>query len=76
MDLEGLVFSVSFIPSCSYALYDFSSLGFFEALVEGFDGGIPLQQSVLRPLTLNIMSGYGTLYLFPLAAGGSFSDFG
>lgn len=58
VDLEGLVFLVSFITSCSHALYDSSSLGFFEAWVEGFDGGIPLRQSVLRSLIFHVMSGY------------------
>ena len=60
-DLEGLVFLVSSIPSDLH-----SSVGFPEPCGEGFDGDIPF-----RALILCIVSGRGSLCLFPSAAGGS-----
>jgi hypothetical protein len=72
--LEGLVPLASSIPlkflhySCLLALGSLSPKE--RDLMETFC----LELSVLRSLTLHIMSGYGSLYLFLFAAGGSLLD--
>jgi hypothetical protein len=76
VDLEGLVFLVSSFPSGSYTL----SVSSFPRLSEFREQGIPednpLRLTVLRSLTLCVMSGCWPLYLFLSADGGIFSENG
>jgi hypothetical protein len=74
--LQALVLPVSSIPSGSYTLSTSSSVGTLSSEGDGLDGDIPSRRSVLRSPTLCVMSGCGSLCLFPSAAGGSFSDDG
>ena len=66
-DLEGLVL-VSSIASGSYNLSAFSFWGLPELGEEKSDGDLPLR------LSLHVMSGCGSLHLFPFAVRGSLSD--
>lgn len=60
-----LVFS---IPSCSYDLSAFSSLGFLDSHGNEFDGDFP-SWAVSKSLSLCLMSDYWSLCVFPSAAG-------
>ena len=64
----GLVLLVSSIPFGSYNLSASSSTGFPELCREGFDGDFPFRHS------LSIVSGCGSLHLFPSAAGETLYD--
>ena len=66
-DSESLVLLVSSVPSSSHILPASSFIGFPKPQGEGLDGNIQLD-------SLHVMSGWGSLHLFPSAAGGSFSD--
>ena len=76
-DLEGLFWCP---PSpLVLTLSDSSSVEFSELIGEEFDGDIPfrvMHVCVPRSLTLCVMSGCGSKYLFPSAAGRTFSDTG
>lgn len=74
-NLEGLVSLVPYTP-LPPTLSAPSSMGFPETWAEGFDGDIPFRAECSWSLVLPIMSGCGSLYLFPSAATGSFSDDG
>jgi hypothetical protein len=67
VDLKGLVFLVSSIPSDSSTLSASSPVYFPELCEEGFDCW-----SIPRSLTFFVMPVYGSLYLF-LFVGESFS---
>ena len=62
-------------PFGSYTLSTSCSLGFPELRGEGFDEDIPFT-AVCSKVSLHIMYDYGSLYVLPFAAGGSFSDDG
>lgn len=70
IDLEGIVFLVSFIPSGFYTVSVSSTLGFPEPWVEEISC---LGLSILRFLILCVISDCRSLYLFPSAVGGNFS---
>ena len=72
VDSEGLVLLVSSIPSGSYDLSASSSAEFPGPRRERLVGSL-LQLSIPRSLTLYIVFGGGSLYLFPSTTGGSFS---
>ena len=72
VELEGLVSLVT--PSGSYTLSAYSASGSLNTVERDLMETSHLGLSVLRYLTLCIMSGCGSLYLFPSAAGGSFSE--
>ena len=65
--IVGHVLLVSSISSDSCNLASSSSIGFPELQEEGLDGDLNLD-------SFCIMSGYGTLYLLPSAAGESLFD--
>ena len=78
VDLEGRVSLLSSVSPGTYTLLASSSAGFLGLRGKGFDEDILLRTecSTQRSCIFGIMSDCESLYLFPSAAGGSFSDDG
>lgn len=75
-DLESLIFLVPSMPSDSYILHHILPLlqGFLSIERRDLIETSHLGQSIPRSLTLHIISGRGSLYLFPFDARGILSD--
>ena len=76
INLDGFIFNVSSISSGLYTLSTSSSAGILCSWGEGFDANILFRTGLQRFLTFYMLSGCGSLYLFPSPVGGSFSDDG
>ena len=75
VDLKGLVFLLSSIPSGSYTLFFFyTSTWFSDPQDVTLDGDNLFLTESSKSLILYIMSGYGSLNLFPSALRENFSD--